>query len=386
MHKKLLIILISFLVFFLLKKPSVLYGQSPDELATCLRAKGFVVYGKADCPNCDLQKSYFGESFSKIKYIECSQNRQLCADKKIRGYPTWEDAKGNLYPGAIPLDVLAKLSGCAPNDQSIIATQSSIPTIFDAIQKQQYILAFIAGFLSFFAPCCLPLFPTYFSIITGFTFAQLYGLQFGKIRSRVFLCALFFVTGFVVVYTLLGAISSVVGKLLEMYLPLLLRISGLFLIILGIVQLGIIKFHSLEFDYAWNIQKKLARLGYITALMTGIAAALSWIPCIGPLLSPILLLAAKSETVLQGSLLLFIYSLGLTTPFLLGSLFFPPIVDILHEHRIFFHRISQSAGLMLIGFGSLLLTGRYQAFIDFIYTYFDPVFLRFAVSLKNKIL
>ncbi len=223
--------------------------------------------------------------------------------------------------------------------------------------------AFLAGLTSFFAPCLLPLFPSYFSAVSGFTFAQLYGLDFGKIRLRVFVSSLFFSAGFAIVFTALGATGSLVGQLLEKYLPYLLRLSGIFLILLGLVQLGIIKIPSFEFDYAWKMQKKMAGLGFLTSLVTGIAAALSWIPCIGPLLSPILLLSAESETVFSGSLLLFIFSLGLTVPFLAGGLFFPAVVNLLQGHRQLFHRISQLAGIFIIILGILLLADKYQLLI-----------------------
>jgi cytochrome c-type biogenesis protein len=362
MHKTRILIFILFFTIFSINS-SCAFAQSPEALSACLTNKKFIMYGKADCVNCDLQKSYFGSNFSNIIYIDCTDNSVLCQKKQIHGYPTWEDANGNLYRGAIPLDMLEKLSGCFGKkiEANTGQNSSSSASIFELSLIP---LAFLAGFLSFFAPCALPLFPAYFSIMTGFTFSQLYGLQFEKIRGRVLFSSLFFVTGFTIVFTILGAISSVVGKFLTTYLPVLLKTSGAFLIILGLVQLGVIKFHALEFDYAWKVQRRLTRLGFITAFITGITAALSWIPCIGPLLTPILMMAANSQTVLQGSFLLFIYASGLSVPFLLGSLFFPFIVDLLHDHRVLFHRISQIAGLFLIAFGIILVIDKYQTLLD----------------------
>lgn len=228
--------------------------------------------------------------------------------------------------------------------------------------------SFLSGLLSFFAPCLLPLFPTYFSVITGFTFSELYGLDFGRIRPRVFTSSVFFTLGFALVFTLLGATGSIFGRLLETYLPPLLRFSGAFLIILGVAQVGALKFPSFRFDFAWNVQRKLTRMGYVTAVVTGIAAALSWIPCIGPLLSPILLLASQSQTVIYGASLLFIYSLGLTLPFLLAGLYFPKIAESLQRHRLAFHRLSILAGIFLIIFGTILLIDQYRSLIDWYYT------------------
>lgn len=235
------------------------------------------------------------------------------------------------------------------------------------ISPDQIIASFFAGLISFFAPCCLPLFPSYFSVISGFTFADLYGLDFGKIRLRVFVSSLFFIAGFSLVFTILGVTSSIVGQLLDTYLPVLLRLSGLFLVGLGLVQLGVVKVSTFQFDFAWNIQRRLTRLGHVTALATGVAAALSWIPCIGPLLTPILLLSARTETAFQGGFLLFIYSAGLTLPFLAAGLFFPSVVRKLEDNRQLFHRLSQASGIFLILFGFILLFDKYQLALEKFY-------------------
>jgi cytochrome c-type biogenesis protein len=120
----------------------------------------------------------------------------------------------------------------------------------------------------------------------------------------------------------------------------------------------------LEFDFAWRVQKRLMHLGFITAGVTGVAAALCWIPCVSPLLTPILILSARSETVVYGAFLLFVYSLGLTLPFILGGLFFPTVFKILSEHRQALHKISVLAGIFLVVFGAILIFDQYRLFID----------------------
>lgn len=238
------------------------------------------------------------------------------------------------------------------------------------IGEEQLLASFLAGFLSFFAPCVLPLFPAYFSVITGFTFSQLYGLEYSSIRRRVFLSTIFFALGFVAVFTLLGSTSSLVGKLIDRQLDRLLFLNGFFLIGLGIVQLGIIRVDFFKVDFAWRVQRRLAKLGYITAFVTGIASSLSWIPCVGPLLAPILFLAAKSSTLYAGTVLLFIYSLGLTLPFVLASLSFTKASGFIHSHRKALFRLSQLAGVVLILFGLVLLLGQYRILINKFYSLF----------------
>lgn len=226
--------------------------------------------------------------------------------------------------------------------------------------------AYFAGLVSFLAPCLIPLLPSYFSVITGFTFQELYGLEHSQIRKRVIGSSMLFVLGFSLIYSLLGATGSLLGIFLRDQLNVLLRLSGFLMIFLGLTQLGIVNFEYFKFDYAWNIQRKLTKLGFLTAFITGMVAALSWIPCISPTLTPILILASSQSTVFEGSFLLFIFSLGLGTPFILSGLFFPTMVKSFKEHRRILHTLSILAGAVLIAFGLLLIFDYYRVFVAFI--------------------
>jgi len=232
------------------------------------------------------------------------------------------------------------------------------------MENLTFYLAYVSGLASFFSPCLIPLLPSYFAIITGFTLKDLYGLDFKSLRLRVFLSSLFFVAGFSVVYSLLGATGTLVGKYLNSYVPILIRLSGIFLILLGLVQLGVIKFKSLEFDFAWNVQKKLAKLGYLNAFITGIALALIWIPCVGQILTAMLILASSSDTATQGLLLLLVFSLGLGTPFLLLGLFFPSIFPKIRENRQLLHWLNLGGGVLLIIFGVVLVANQYGYYLE----------------------
>ena len=229
-----------------------------------------------------------------------------------------------------------------------------------------YGIAYVAGLTGFFSPCLIPLLPSYFAVITGFTLKDLYGLKFNELRTRMFFSSLIFVLGFAIVYSLLGATGSLLGQFLNQYTNLLIRFSGLFLIVLGLIQIGIIKFKGLEFDYAWVVQKKLSRLGYLNALLSGIAMALIWIPCVGQILTGMLILASQTETATQGMSLLLVFSLGLGTPFLLLGLFFPTLFPWLQKNRQFLHIINLCAGILLIIFGLVLITNQYFYYLEFL--------------------
>lgn len=226
-----------------------------------------------------------------------------------------------------------------------------------------FITAYIAGVTAFFSPCLLPLLPSYFSILTGYTFKDLYGLNFDKIRVRVFLSSLCFVVGFALIFSLMGLTSSLIGKLLITNLYGFIRLGGVILILFGLIQIGVINFESLQFDYAWNVQRRLAHLGYITAFITGMTFALIWIPCIGPILGSILIIASKQETAIYGANLLIFFAAGLGTPFLLLGLFFPTVFSKMREQRRIFHFLSRAAGVIMIIFGIVLLLNQYAVFL-----------------------
>lgn len=363
----------------------------PNQLAACLAAKNFTMYGRSGCSACALEKSYFGDSFSRVPYFECDasdSNREVCDYKGISAYPTWEDASGKQYKGAIPLDKLAELAGCqtAPTETYVLPKISAAP-LFKMPNTQilvqglntlgaislKYWAAFLAGLISFLAPCLIPLFPSYFSIITGYTFSDMYGLDSFMVKKRVFKSALFFVLGFVILFTLLGATGTIFGQFLEKYFQILLRVSGGLLVLLGLIQVGRIKIPALEFDYAWAVQRRLTKLGNFSATVAGIASALCWIPCIGPLLGGVLLLAADSKTVLEGISLLFVYSLGIGTPFILGGLFFHRVYDFFHNHRKLLNSMSKVAGVVMIAFGVIILLDKYRYYLDYYYLLIDKI-------------
>lgn len=382
-------IIVACLLLFSTTTPTSVRAIEASTLAQCLTERDFTMYGKKTCSACSIQKGYFGPVFSQVPYIECDSNQAMCDGKNIHAYPTWEDAAGKQYKGAIPLDKLWELARCSlpkgalqtetpvltpENTLAPVSTESTqtelFPLIqltapsqvFDNITREQLFAAFFAGLLSFFAPCLLPLYPAYFSVITGFTFTQMYGLTPEHVRRRIFFSSLFFAAGFTVIFVFLGATGALIVQMLERFLPIVLRFGGLVLIFLGLVQTGILHIPSLTVDYAWNIQRRMKNLGQITAFVTGSVAALAWIPCIGPLLGSILLLSAQSNSIIQGSILLFIYSLGLTLPFILSGLYFPTVLDAYQNHRQMLHRVSVAAGIFLVAFGFLLLMGQYRIY------------------------
>lgn len=222
-----------------------------------------------------------------------------------------------------------------------------------------YSVAYIAGLTSFFSPCLLPLLPSYFTVLTGFTFKELYGLEEKHVRLRMWSSSIIFVIGFSLVYSLLGLTSSAIGAILQDNINLLVRASGAVLVFLGLIQLGVINFEGLQYDYVWNIQKRITNLGYISAFLMGISCALIWIPCVGQILGSILLLASKTSSTYNGFLLLLLYSLGLGTPFIVLGFSFPKIYSLIRQYRQFLIYANRSAGAIMILFGIILILNQY---------------------------
>ncbi|MCL4553658.1 MAG: cytochrome c biogenesis protein CcdA [Actinobacteria bacterium] len=217
-----------------------------------------------------------------------------------------------------------------------------------------YVAAFVAGLFSFASPCVLPLIPGYVSFITGYSLSE---LSRGAKLSRILLSSLLFVAGFTIVFMALGATASVIGSALLAYRDVLRYIGGAMIILLGILLLGVVKVPWLYGEARADMGK--ARVfGSATALVTGMAFAFGWTPCVGPILGSILALAGTTGSVGQGASLLFVYSLGLGVPFVAISLLLGKVgssVSWLSRHGATINRVS---GILLIAVGLLMVSGR----------------------------
>lgn len=215
------------------------------------------------------------------------------------------------------------------------------------------IAAFVAGVLSFLSPCVLPLVPGYVSLISGTTVDGLQG-QNQPLLRRVMFSSAMFILGFSIVFIALGAVATTLGQVTRQYYPLLTRIAGVVIIVFGLHLTGIWKIKALYADKRMHSLK-----GGSTpwgAFLVGFAFAFGWTPCIGPILATILAFAAAEETVLKGTLLLAVYSLGLAVPFLLTSIGIDRFLRFYARFRRHLHAIEVASGVLLIVVGLLIVT------------------------------
>ena len=226
-------------------------------------------------------------------------------------------------------------------------------------QSVSYLTAFLAGLVSFLSPCVLPLVPAYISFITGVSLEELRKEDLPKGRiGKSFLSAVIFVLGFSLVFVLLGASATWVGKTLLLRLPVLIKIAGVIVIIFGLHLIGVFRIGLLYHVKKFEVSRKHVSL--IGAFLLGISFAFGWTPCIGPILTAILAYASTEETVWKGIILLSIYSLGLGIPFLITSLalnqFFKLFIKIKHYFRV----IEILSGILLVLIGILMIFNRFS--------------------------
>jgi len=227
-------------------------------------------------------------------------------------------------------------------------------------QTVSFPAAFVAGLLSFFSPCVLPLIPAYFTFITGFSIEELTEKYNSEIRKKVFLSTFLFVLGFSLVFILMGASASYLGGLMYTYKKLIRIIGGILIIILGIHLTGLIRIPGLDFEKRITLEKK--PLHFLGTLIIGMAFGAGWSPCIGPLLGSILIIAGSQETVWQGVILLGIYSAGLAIPFIIISIFINFLLTFIKKASKVLKYVNVVAGVVLIVVGLILVSNKLYVF------------------------
>jgi cytochrome c-type biogenesis protein len=287
------------------------------------------------------------------------------------------------------------------------------------------LVAFGAGMLSFLSPCVLPLVPAYLSMVSGLSAAELSALQeaprpsrapepvavgapvgpagaadpdpdpdavevaiapadLRRERSRLLRGILAFIAGFTVVFTILGASASALGRLFLTHQRTLETVSGILIVVFGAVLVAMAA--GLPLPLALSGERRFAVrpsvLGAWAPPIMGMAFAFAWTPCIGPVLASVLALAAGTGGSAAGGIaLLLAYSLGLGVPFLLSGLAFGRMTDMLARVRSRLRLVDLVGGTILVVFGILLLTGNVDVISAHISTWLHDLHLdRLSVS------
>jgi cytochrome c-type biogenesis protein len=213
-------------------------------------------------------------------------------------------------------------------------------------------LAFVAGVVSFLSPCVLPLVPGYISMLSGASIEELKAGGGPGLVARIFRNSVAFVLGFSAVFVALGASATVVGSFLVEKRAIFNLVAGIVVIIFGLHLTGLVKIPFLYREARMNAGAP--RRGLAGAFLLGFAFAFGWTPCIGPILTGILALAATRETVFQGMFLLAIYSAGLAIPFVLTGLALGQFLRFYGGFRKHLRVVEVLSGVLLIAIGALM--------------------------------
>lgn len=220
------------------------------------------------------------------------------------------------------------------------------------------IAAFIAGLLSFLSPCVLPLIPSYISYITGITFGELTQEAPPK-RVRLLTAAhsLLFISGFTLVFMLLGLSLTVAGGLISQHRQVISKIGGVIIVIFGLGITGVLNLAFLQKEK--KVEIKSRPVGYFGSFLIGATFALGWTPCVGPLLASILLLSSTEKEVIRGAGLLFSYSMGLALPFFISSILINNFLVYFKALKRYLRVISVITGIFLIAVGVMIFTNSF---------------------------
>jgi cytochrome c-type biogenesis protein len=217
-------------------------------------------------------------------------------------------------------------------------------------------IALLAGTVSFFSPCVVPLLPGYVSYMTGLSGADLEASR-GH-RGRLLSGSVLFVLGFSLVFLTYGLLFGALGSWFSAYQDTITVVMGVVTIVLGLAFLGWIPF--LQRDVRVH---QVPAVGVAAAPLLGILFGLGWTPCIGPTLSAVLSLSLTEGSAVRGSLLAFVYSLGLGLPFVFAALAFRRMlgaVTWVRRHQVW---VTRAGGVMLVAVGLLLVSGAWDVLI-----------------------
>lgn len=224
--------------------------------------------------------------------------------------------------------------------------------------------ALAAGLLSFLTPCILPMVPFYLCYMGGLSMAELRGdgaISPGA-QKRLLISAVFFALGVTTIFVLLGMGATALGQVFSQYLQPLSYVAAAILIVFGLHFLGVIKVPLLYREA--RVESSAEATTILGAYLMGLAFGFGWTPCVGPALASILMVASGMGDIWRGALLLFVYGVGMTAPFVVAALFARPFLSWVQRNRAAFAWVEKIMGAMLILFAILIATGGVNLIAD----------------------
>jgi len=217
----------------------------------------------------------------------------------------------------------------------------------------EYLIAFGAGIISFLSPCVLPLIPGYVSFVSGQSLQEIIDRKRNKVSPLVLFCF-----GFSTVFIIFGATASVIGQIFLQNSNILRIIAGIIIIVFSLQLIGLINLKFMNYEKRFEAGKSK---NFFYPYLIGLAFGFGWTPCIGPILGSILTLAAIEETMFKAIFLLFLYSLGLSAPFIMSGLLVQKFLIFSKNFKKNINLVSKIGGIILLITGILILTNQLQA-------------------------
>jgi cytochrome c-type biogenesis protein len=222
-----------------------------------------------------------------------------------------------------------------------------------------YAGSFIAGIISFLSPCVLPLVPPYLAYMAGVSLKEMSdNSRPAAVSTRVILTSILFVLGFATVFVSLGASFSYIGSYVTGHYQILSMVAGAIIIIFGLHFLGVFKIGLFYREARFQVASK--QLGFISAYVMGLAFGFGWTPCVGPVLTTILMVAGNEADASRGALLLLAYALGIGIPFIIAAVFAGQFMRFMAKFRSHMGKIEKVMGAMLVMTGILFISGDMQ--------------------------
>lgn len=224
------------------------------------------------------------------------------------------------------------------------------------------ITVFLQGLLSFFSPCVLPLLPLYIGYLSGGT-AEVEAdgsVRYGQ--RKVWLHTLFFVLGISFTFFLLGLGVSALGSFFGENRLLFTRLGAIVIVLFGLYQLGVFgKANAFGKEHRFLLPLEKMTMSPVTAFVMGFTFSFAWTPCVGPVLTSVLLMTATARTQLVGMVLIGVYTLGFVLPFLAVGAFTTKLLTLFRKHRGVVRYTVKIGAVLMIFMGVLMFTGKMNA-------------------------
>lgn len=228
------------------------------------------------------------------------------------------------------------------------------------MENLNLVFVFLEGLLSFFSPCILPVLPIYLSILSNSSVDELKEGKF--IKSCLFKNTIFFTVGISMTFFILGSSINILSTFFNTNKYLIMTLGGIVIIFMGMFYMDIIKSSILSKEKRFNLKTK--KMNIVSSFLLGFTFSFGWTPCVGPILSSVLIMSSSSDNIIESILLIGIYTLGFILPFLFVAIFYNKLFNIFNNLKVHINKIKKIGGIIIIISGILMFSNGFDGFIN----------------------